>query len=226
MTSQERIASVILATKHVVHHQIPGAIVECGVWRGGSTMAAALALQELGENNREIHLYDTFEGMPEATAQDVAINGEPAEQLLAREPRGTGIWCYAGLEDVQRNLRATRYPETRVHYIRGKVEETIPNHLPEAIALLRLDTDWYSSTRHELLHLYPRLQPGGIMIIDDYGHWQGARKAVDEYLEALAEPIYLHRVDYTARLLVKPWDRPRPTSTSKPEERTGGAGSQ
>ena len=73
--------------------------------------------------------------------------------------------------------------------------------MPERIALLRIDTDWYESTRHELVHLYPRLSPGGVLIIDDYGHWQGARKAVDEYFQA---GLFLNHIDYTGRLAIKP----------------------
>jgi len=104
---------------------------------------------------------------------------------------------------VQANLGRTGYPAERIHYVKGKVEETIPATLPSRIALLRLDTDWYESTRHELQHLYPLLSTHGVLIIDDYGHWQGARQAVDEYFAASAEPVFLHRVDYTARLVVK-----------------------
>ena len=101
-------------------------------------------------------------------------------------------------------MAATGYGAARIQIVEGRVEETIPGNVPSQIALLRLDTDWYESTRHELLHLYPLLQSRGLLIIDDYGHWQGARQAVDEYFTAHAAPHFLHRVDYTARLLVKP----------------------
>jgi O-methyltransferase len=87
--------------------------------------------------------------------------------------------------------------------VKGKVEDTVPKNAPEKIALLRLDTDWYESTRHELVHLFPRLVPGGVLIIDDYGHWQGARKAVDEYIAGNQVKILLNRVDYTGRIGVK-----------------------
>jgi len=89
-----------------------------------------------------------------------------------------------------------------MHFIKGRVEETIPNAAPEQIALLRLDTDWYESTRHELIHLFPRLTHGGVLIIDDYGYWQGARKAVDEYIEENKLSILLARIDSTARMAV------------------------
>jgi hypothetical protein len=98
---------------------------------------------------------------------------------------------------------ATGYPAERVHLVRGPVEETLPAAAPERLALLRLDTDWYASTRHELEHLYPRLVDGGVLIVDDYGHWQGARQAVDEYFAGTAPPPLLHRIDYTARIGVK-----------------------
>jgi hypothetical protein len=142
--------------------------------------------------------------MSEPTAEDRSHTGESAEAQLARTARGQGVWCEAGLDDVQANLWSTGYPRDKLHFIQGKVEDTIPARIPGAIALLRLDTDWYESTRHELLHLYPRLVSGGVMVIDDYGHWQGARQAVDEYFAAGEVPHFLHRVDYTARLLVKP----------------------
>ena len=123
--------------------------------------------------------------------------------MLQKEPKGTGLWAYAGLEEVRRNVLSTGYPEDRIAFIQGKVEDTIPGTIPEKIALLRLDTDWYESTRHELTHLYPLLSSSGILIIDDYGHWQGARRAVDEYLGAMPAPTYLHRIDYTGRLALK-----------------------
>ena len=203
MTSLARRASLVGAIDHVVRHRIAGAIVECGVWRGGSMMAAALALAARGDTSRELWLYDTFEGMSEPTDADASVHGEAAAAQLARTKRGTGVWCEAGLADVRANLAATGYPADRLHFVEGKVEDTIPAALPGPIAVLRLDTDWYESTRHELDHLYPLLAPHGILVIDDYGHWQGARRAVDEYFADRGEPAFLHRVDYTARLLVK-----------------------
>jgi hypothetical protein len=203
MTSLERKASLLGAIDHIVRHRIAGDIVECGVWRGGSMMAVALALMARGDTDRHLYLYDTFEGMSEPTDEDRSVSGESAQAQLDRTRKGEGVWCEAGLDDVQANLWSTGYPRDRIHFVKGKVEETIPQTLPERIALLRLDTDWYESTRHELAHLYPLLSRNGILIIDDYGHWQGARQAVDEYFAASAEPVFLHRVDYTARLVVK-----------------------
>ncbi|HEY0820248.1 MAG TPA: TylF/MycF/NovP-related O-methyltransferase [Rhizobacter sp.] len=203
MTSLERRASLIGAVDHLVKHRIEGDIVECGVWRGGSMMAVALALMARGDTSRHLYLYDTFEGMSEPTEHDKALSGELAQAQLERTDRGHPLWAVAGLDDVKANLASTGYPAERIHYVQGKVEATIPATLPQRIALLRLDTDWYESTRHELQHLYPLLAKHGVLIIDDYGHWQGARQAVDEYFANAAEPVFLHRVDYTARLHIK-----------------------
>jgi O-methyltransferase len=204
MTSRERLAALVGSIRYLVHHRIPGDIVECGVWRGGSMMAAALALRTAGDVSRTLHLFDTFEGMPPPGESDFSIDAEHASVPLARDPKGTGVWCEASLDDVRANVATVDYPPDRVRFVQGKVEDTLPAHSPDRIALLRLDTDWFESTRHELHHLFPLLQPGGILIIDDYGHWSGARRAVDEYLARLPYPTFLHRVDYTGRVLVKP----------------------
>jgi hypothetical protein len=204
MTSPERILALREAVGHVCRHGIAGDIVECGVWRGGSMMAAALTLLELGDRRR-LHLFDTFSGMPPPTDVDRDLTGTAAAGLLAAEDRATGsTWASSPLADVQRNLLGTGYPAALVEFVAGRVEETIPARAPERIAVLRLDTDWYESTRHELEHLYPRLAAGGVLIIDDYGHWQGARRAVDEYLAATGARLFLSRIDYTGRLAVKP----------------------
>lgn len=203
MTSIERMAALINAVTYVSRNQIPGDIAECGVWRGGSMMTVALTLLSLGDTSRNLYLYDTYEGMSDPTSNDKSLDGAEAKELLTRSQKGTGIWCYASLDDVRNNIHSTGYPKEKIHLIKGKVEETIPNTLPKNLALLRLDTDWYESTLHELKHLYPLLNSKGVLVIDDYGHWQGARKAVDEYFQAKGQSIYLHRIDYTGRILVK-----------------------
>ena len=203
MTSAERIIALTTATRHVSVNRVEGAIVECGVWRGGSTMAALLTLRGLADTGREVFLYDTYEGMPAPTDKDVSVDGVAAGRQLAQTPAGTGVWCYASIEDVKANVLSTGYPEARLHFVRGKVEETLPATLPSSIALLRLDTDWYESTLHELKHLFPLLHPRGVLIIDDYGHWQGARKAVDEFFQDKQGQYFFHRIDYTGRLIMR-----------------------
>ncbi len=199
-TSRDALASLVSATRYLARHRIPGALAECGVWRGGSMMAVALTLLDEGAADRDLWLYDTYAGMPAAGPQDRNYRGEAPAEVAAR--RGGASWNVAGLELVRANLARTGYPMQRVHLVPGMVEATIPARSPGPLALLRLDTDFYASTAHELRHLYPLLEPGGILIVDDYGHWKGARQAVDEYFAG--RRIYLHRVDYTVRLAVKP----------------------
>ncbi|MEU0698441.1 TylF/MycF/NovP-related O-methyltransferase [Streptomyces niveus] len=203
MTSPERLNAFILATRHVVRHNIPGDIVECGVWRGGSMQACAKTLLALGETDRGLHLFDTFEGMPPPTAEDLRRDGRSAEDLLAAQGKDRPIWAVASLEDVQAGFANVPYPGERVHYVQGLVEDTVPQQAPEQISILRLDTDWYASTKHELEFLYPRLVSGGVLLIDDYGYWQGSRQAVDEFLEKTGERLLMLRMD-EGRIAVKP----------------------
>ncbi len=203
MTSLERVVSVVQATKYIVANCIKGDFVECGVWQGGSMMAACLTLLNLGISDRQFYLYDTFEGMSEPTDEDVQFDGKQAAAMMNAAKTETDKWCYADLESVAENLKSTGYPMDKIQMIKGKVEDTIPATLPSEIAMLRLDTDWYESTRHELVHLYPNLAKNGILIIDDYGHWKGSKQATDEYFETLAFKPFLQRVDYTGRIAVK-----------------------
>jgi O-methyltransferase len=205
MTTLEAQLSLINAVRYTVKFGLPGAFVECGVWRGGSSMAIALTLLQEGVTDRDIYLYDTFQGMTQPSSVDRTGDGVSAATHLEQDSLKTGVWCLSSYEEVRRNLLSTGYPSERLHFIQGAVEETIPECAPfSEIALLRLDTDWYESTKHELEHLYPRLVPHGIVVIDDYGYWEGARKAVDEFFGAKNQPFFLHRIDRSARSMVKP----------------------
>jgi O-methyltransferase len=206
MTSVEGLCALINAVRYVVKDEVPGAVVECGVWRGGSMAAAAMTLARLGCSDRHLYLFDTFEGMPQPGARDINWEGENALDIYRRRQgrRGGGSdWCYAPEEEVARVMSLCGYDQSKIHLVKGRVEETLPAAAPERISLLRLDTDWYESTRHELAHLFPRLVRGGVLIIDDYGHWNGAREATDEYFSQQGVSIFLHRADYTVRVGVK-----------------------
>jgi hypothetical protein len=205
VTTDERLFGLIEAVRHVLANGVPGAFVECGVFMGGSSMAMALTLLAEGVDDREIHLFDTFEGMPEPGEKDVDLWGKPAVRRFSRERLSdvSSTWTSCPLDAVREAMFTTGYPKERIHFVKGLVEETIPGQAPESIALLRLDTDWYQSTKHELNHLYPRVPPGGVVIIDDYGHFRGAKEAADEYFAELQISPYLHRMDYTGRLFVK-----------------------
>jgi len=208
MTSPERLHALIDATIFIVKNRIFGDVVECGVWRGGSMMAVAETLLALGKTDINLFLYDTFEGMSAPTEHDVDFGSQPAADLLQSTKVGTShsnIWCYASMEDVRANLQITGYPSNRLHFIKGQVEDTLPLNAfrHPKIAMLRLDTDWYASTKVELEVLYNLVAKRGFIIIDDYGHWRGARKAVDEFCLAVGISPILHRLDYTGRLMQK-----------------------
>jgi hypothetical protein len=210
MTGAPRLMSLVDSVRYCVRRGITGAFAECGVWRGGSVLAMVLTLQDLGRTDRDIYLYDTFEGMTAPSEHDVSSLDPPAlvtwQEAQARGERAWGSMFDAdgfNEDTVRRTVLSTGYPEERIHFVRGPVEDTIPSTVADELALLRLDTDWYESTRHELEHLYPRLADGGVLIVDDYGHWEGARRAVDEYFATHAAPLLLNRIDYTGRVAVK-----------------------
>jgi O-methyltransferase len=203
MTSRERMFALYQAVGYLHANKIDGDFVECGVWRGGSAMLTAMTLKRLGDFGRKLFLYDTFEGMSSPGEYDVDFQNRKMKDVWRDVKQEDTVMCYSTLEEVQQNMSLTQYPTGQIIYVQGKVEDTIPNVQPERIALLRLDTDWYESTLHELEHLYPRLVTNGVLIIDDYGHWKGARKAVDEYFKQRNIFPLLHAIDYTGRIMVK-----------------------
>ena len=220
LTTPARLFVLIEAVKYVINNNIEGDIVECGVWKGGSMMAAALALLEMNATDRDLYLYDTFKGMTKPSEEDVTICGDTAHEdylhrvkrkapevypytLKRDDKRDMSNWCYSSLEEVRKNMFSLRYPRDRIFFIQGRVEDTIPHQVPAGISILRLDTDFYESTKHELEHLFPRVSQGGVLIIDDYGHWLGQKKAVDEYIQEHRTTIFLNRVDFSCRVGVK-----------------------
>jgi len=204
----EAIVSLIRAIEYVVGNRIPGAFVECGVFMGGNIEVMIRALQSLRVDDRDIYLYDTFAGMPQPDPRDdVGLGGVMKTSWEAHRTEADGTsgsdWMRATVETVRERIEPLGYPAQRLHFVKGMVEDTIPGIAPDKIAILRLDTDFYSSTKHELEHLYPRLMAGGILIIDDYGAIPGARLAADEYAAEHGLGWFLHRVDPHVRLVVK-----------------------
>jgi len=168
-------------------------------------MLIAKTLQKFGVTDRKIWMYDTYEGMSEPGEEDKDVGAAAAHEIWEklRIDNKSG-WCVPNIDEVKENIRKTGYSFQLFHSIQGKVESTIPEKMPnDGIALLRLDTDWYESTKHELIHLYPHLVHKGVFIIDDYGHWVGAKKALDEYLINTNQSLFLNKVDYTARIAIK-----------------------
>jgi hypothetical protein len=220
LTSGEHVAALCTSVDYIVDHGIPGAFVECGVWHGGSLMAILSRLRQRGISDRDVAGFDVFAGMGpsgfpnQPTHEDVLVNGTAIQSLMnpgriykmLYEQIGPRLTHFeASRDDVFALLASTGYPPQRIHLVAGPVEDTLPAHAPETIALLRLDTDLYESTRHELEHLYPRIPVGGVLIIDDYGYFKGARKAVDEYLNG--HRMLLQRVDYSCRFAIKQQER-------------------
>jgi hypothetical protein len=206
MTPPVRVVELCAAVAYAERHAVPGAFVECGVGRGGSIMAMALSLMHVGSRERDIYAFDTYEGQPAPSAEDADLlrpewRVEDQWQASRRGRSDPSSKFYGPLAAVQRTVESTGYPRERLHFVKGLVETTVPAQAPEQIALLRLDTDWYESTRHELEQLYPRLVTGGVLIIDDYGQYAGARQAVDEYFAQ--RQILLTRIDESARIAVK-----------------------
>lgn len=205
----EAIVSLIRAVDYVVGNKIPGAFVECGVFMGGNIEVMIRALQNLKAEDRDIYLYDTFAGMPQPEPRDdEGLDGVLKASWEAHRTNADGVsgsdWMRATVETVEARIKPLGYPRARLHFVKGLVETTIPAIIPEKIAILRLDTDFYRSTKHELEHLYPRLMPGGVLIIDDYGAMPGARLATDEYCTENRLGWFLNRVDPHVRLVVKP----------------------
>lgn len=206
-TSIERVVALLDSVKYIANNHIDGDFVECGVWKGGSCMIMAKELIKQNDLNRTIWLYDTFEGMTQPTSADVEIEtGIKGKALLSNVEKTTekyNMWAYAPIEEVRNNMLKTNYPIDNIKYIKGKVEDTLKSSVPNKIALLRLDTDWYESTKVELEVLYPLITKGGILIIDDYGHFEGAKRAVDDYFRKINQKPLLSRIDYTGRLIIK-----------------------
>ena len=205
LTSIERRFALIQAVNYIIKNKIAGDIVESGVWKGGSIMLIAKTLLELKSYDKELYLFDTFEGMPKPTEFDVSYKDHSAiKEFEDRKiDNNSSDWDRIELDEVKKNVFSTGYNKEKFHFIKGKVEDTIPKNSPETISILRLDTSWYDSTRHELIHLFPRLVKGGVIIIDDYGFWKGAKKAVDEYFEENNILILLNRIDTTGVIGIK-----------------------
>jgi len=176
---------------------IQGDFVECGVWRGAQPILARSYIEASGYRPRKYWLFDTFSGMPQPGQHDVTIEGHTA----THKPKD---WLAVPRAQVEHNFAIRGLlDDEQIVFVEGRVEQTLlePQNLPERICYLRLDTDFYTSTEMALKVLYPRLESGGALVIDDYGWWRGAQKATDEYFGG--EPV-MEQIDRSARLLWKP----------------------
>ncbi len=207
MTSIERMFALYKAVRHLTVTDTPGSFLECGVWRGGSAMVVACSLVVAGARDRDIFLFDTFEGHTQAPdpVMDVDIfGGSGFDEFKRRQDDGTletEGWGVVSTVDVAANMARTNYPMDRVHLVKGPIEKTAANYEGGPIALLRIDVDWYEPAKEIFRTLFPRLVKGGILIVDDYGHYKGQRAATDEALKDA--PMLLHRIDYSGRIGIK-----------------------
>lgn len=204
MTSMEKMYSLYKAVEYVIKTEILGDIVECGVWRGGSAMLMAHTLLKKGQTERKFYLYDTYAGMTKPMDKDIDFMGRPAiKDWNAGRRNNFNKFAYCALEETKSNLFSTGYPKDKLIFLQGKVEETIPNVIPNRISVLHLDTDWYESTYHELRYLFPRLSVKGVLIIDDYDYFRGQREAVDKYFFENKIHILLNIIDGAGRIGIK-----------------------
>ncbi len=197
--------AIIQSLKHIKKNDIKGDIVECGVWRGGNLILFKKIIDALNLE-KKIFAFDTFQGMPEPSKEDLDLKDIDAEKIYQNYKNKDLKWCFSDIDEVKNNIsKFFKDYNKSFNFIRGKVEDTLmqEDNLPQTISLLRLDTDFYESTKKELEILYPRLNKGGVLIIDDYGHWKGSKKAVDEYFKSERDFLWFHRIDYASRLLIK-----------------------
>lgn len=197
--------SLIQSLKHIQENNIEGDIVETGVFKGANLV---LINNFLNRSNieKKIYAYDTYAGQPEPSNLDYDLKGKSMIDKFSdfKKKNITPVFC--SLEDVKKNIKKySPFDYDKIIFIKGKVEETLNSekNIPQQISLLRLDTDFYESIKKSLDILYPRLSKGGVLIIDDYGHFKGAQTAVDNYFKD-KKNIWMHRVDYTCRLIIKP----------------------
>ena len=204
MTSIERLYGLYKTVQFIVNARIPGDMLECGTWKGGSMMLVAKTLLAMGDTSRTLYLFDTFEGHPKPDAEkDVDLWGNKAvnEWVNYAKTDETSDWAYVSIDEVRANMLSTGYPEDKIRLVKGMVEKTAAANVPDKLSMLRLDTDWYESCRVGLEVFWPVLSAAGVLIIDDYGHYKGQREAVDAYFAHA--PQLMHRVDYSCRAIQK-----------------------
>jgi len=202
------------AVNYILKNNIDGVIIECGVDSGNFEY---IWINELMKNNaiRDIFLYDTFSGLVEPSENDFTCEDATIYKMDKEEVYNTwknqiiddktNGWCYTPLEIVKNKLNSTGYPNDKLHYIVGDVMETLKEktNIPEKIAILRLDTDWYESSKYELEQMYDNVVIGGVIIFDDYYHWNGQRKATDDFFKSINIEYEFVKLDAKTAAIIK-----------------------
>jgi O-methyltransferase len=205
MGSILKLIDTAMAVKYIIKNNISGDFVECGVWRGGHSILAK-KIFELNGSDKKVWMFDTFTGMSKPNAVDAKIS-KPDKAIIKynlTKNKNFTSWCYAPLNIVINNCIKANINLKQIYFIKGDVLKTLnKENLPESISFLRLDTDFYKSTKKELEILYPRIAKNGVITIDDYGSWQGSRKAVDEYFLKNKVNLFFNIVNYSQRTAIK-----------------------
>jgi len=178
LCTPDRLENLTVLCEYLNRNQIPGDIVECGTYKGGS---AAILSKNMGEG-RHLWLYDSFQGLPPTHEKD----GEDAKNWIGE--------CVGTIPDLKAVMNAVGTSETAYTIKPGWFETTFQQELPEKIALLRCDADWYDSVLLVLETFYPRVSPGGCIVLDDFGYWEGCREAFYEFCQRHGEKPVLERV--------------------------------
>lgn len=196
-SSELRLAAMAGALAAIDKENIGGDVVECGVWKGGNIMLARIMCPQ-----RICWMYDTFDGMTEPDpVLDIKRDGERAIDRYRLKQAGGTKWDAVSLDEVQAGFMVSGISLDRVHFVSGPVENSLDVVSPLRIAILRLDVDWYAPTKVALEKLYGRISVGGFLIVDDYGHWMGCKKAVDDYFRKMTPPFW--DADYSCRVFRK-----------------------
>lgn len=208
MTSYQNLNFLIRSFQHVINNNLEGDFVECGVWQGGNVILLKNLMTEYKIMRKQIYAYDTFEGMTKPTAidKDIRFKQEKASDLMKKNLKSLNthnIHCYYPIDKVRKNILNNCKDIKNIKLIKGDVLKTllVKDNIPNKISILRLDTDWYKSTKIELEILFPKLVKNGVLIIDDYGDFLGCKKAVDEYFKNKKFNIF--KIDSGARMLIK-----------------------
>ena len=205
LTSLPNRWSLLQSLHYINNNNIKGDIVETGVFKGANLVLINNFLKKFNID-KKIYAYDTYAGQPEPSNLDFDLKGTSMIDKFSDLKKKKIIPVYCSLEAVKENVsKFSNTDLSKIIFVKGKVEDTLEleKNIPSQISLLRLDTDFHDSIKKSLEILYPRLISGGVLIIDDYGHFKGAKLAVDNYFKN-KQKIWMHRVDYTCRLVIKP----------------------